>query len=296
MRRLPILSGVLVPNVTPMFRDGSLDLPGYTGLAQAFLDAPGVDGLFAIGASGEYMHLDPARRRDLMAALGRLDRQGKVVVANAGGLPTAETLRLVDFAAVQGLDAVSVVLPTHLPDTAAAILAYYREVGQVGLPFMVYRPPAVTTHGLTPELVADLLDIPTFVGLKDSSRDLELFAILCQRFGHEVSIIQGVEMLHLPALALGSAGIIGGGNNVYPGLLRKLTAAFTAGDFATARELQLAIIEAWAFLADSGHFRALAKALWQSRGCLTGTFSACDGRVTIPAAELAHACQLLDLG
>jgi len=296
MRRLPILSGVLVPNVTPMFADGSLDLAGYTHLAQAFLDAPGVDGLFAIGASGEYMHLDPPRRRELMTVLGQLDRHGKVIAANAGGLPTADTLGLVEFAAQQGLDLVSVVLPTHVPDTPADILAYYREVGQVGLPFMVYRPPAVTTHGLTPQLVEDLLAIPTFVGLKDSSRDLELFAILCQRFGDDVSVIQGVEMLHLPALALGSAGIIGGGSNVYPGLLRKLATAFAANDLATARQLQLTIIEAWAFLADSGHFRTLAKTMWQSRGCLTGTFSPCDGPVSVPAAELAHALDLLDLG
>jgi 4-hydroxy-tetrahydrodipicolinate synthase len=296
MRRLPILSGVLVPNVTPMSEGGAVDLAGYSGLAQAFLDAPGVDGLFSIGASGEYMHLDPGQRRELMAALGRLDRHGKVVMANAGGLPTAETLKLAEFAGEQGLDGVSVVLPTHVQDTPQDILDYYREVGQVGTPFMVYRPPMVTTHGLTPELVEALLEVPTFVGLKDSSRDLELFTILCERFGHEVSVIQGVEMLHLPALALGSAGVIGGGSNVYPGMLKRLTAAFEARDFATARKLQLQIIRAWAFLADSEHFRTLVKAMWRSRGVLTGTFSLCDGPVAVSADELEHALTLLDLG
>jgi 4-hydroxy-tetrahydrodipicolinate synthase len=216
-------------------------------------------------------------------------------MANAGGLPTAETLKLAAFAGEQGLDGVSVVLPTHVPDTPQDILDYYREVGQVGTPFMVYRPPMVTTHGLTPELVEALLEVPTFVGLKDSSRDLELFAILCQRFGEEVSVIQGVEMLHLPALALGSAGVIGGGGNVYPGMLKQLTTAFAAGDYASARKLQLEIIEAWAFLESSGHFRSLTKAMWQSRGVLTGTFSLCDGPVSIPADELTHALDLLAL-
>ena len=161
---------------------------------------------------------------------------------------------------------------------------------------MVYRPSTVTTHGLTPELVECLLGIPTFVGLKDSSKDLELFAVLCARFGDQVSVIQGVEMLHLAALALGGAGVIGGGANVYPGLLKRLSAAFEAGDLERARKLQLAVIEAWAFLADSGHFRSLVKALWQDQGCATGTFSLCDGPVTVSAPELARARELLDLG
>jgi len=296
MRRLPILGGVLVPNVTPMFGGGALDLQGYAGVAQRLLDSPGVDGLFAIGASGEYMHLGPAKRRQLMTALGGLDRHGKVVVANAGGLPTAETLKLAEFAGEQGLDGVSVVLPTHVPDTRESILDYYREVGSVGVPFMVYRPSTVTTHGLTPELVECLLEIPTFVGLKDSSKDLELFAVLCARFGDQVSVIQGVEMLHLAALALGGAGVIGGGANLYPGLLKRLSIAFESGDLERARKLQLAVIEAWAFLADSGHFRSVVKALWQDLGCATGTFSLCDGPVAVSATELAGARDLLDLG
>ena len=296
MLRLSNLRGILVPNVTPMHADGELDLGGYSTLSQAMLDSAGVDGLFSIGATGEYMHLDASHRRRLMAALGGLERHGKVVVANAGGLPTAETLALAEYAGEQGLDAVSVVLPTHVPDTPADILAYYREVGRVGVPFMVYRPPSVTTHGLTPELVANLLEIPTFVGLKDSSRDMELFAILCARFGEEVSVIQGVEMLHLASLVLGSAGVIGGGANLYPGMLKKITRAYEAGDLADGRQIQLAVIEAWAFLASTEHFRTLAKEIWHERGCAEGTFSACDGPVSLPEAELARARELLDLG
>jgi 4-hydroxy-tetrahydrodipicolinate synthase len=297
MKRLPKLQGVLTPNLTPMNTDGSLDLDSYARLSQTFLDAPAVDGLFAIGATGEYSTLNVAERTELIGVLGQLQRRGKVITANAGGLPTSDTLHLVEQIAKTGLDVAAVVLPTHVPDTNEAIVAFYREVDAVGLPFMVYQPVGFQTHKLSLELLQRLIELPNFVGLKDSSFNLMVFSEMCYRFGNTISVIQGVEMLQLPALACGSAGIVGGGANLYPGLLASLNKSFTAGYLDHARVLQHEINSAWEKISAAKNFRTWTKQIWQSKGVITTTASRVDQNPVLASPTvLAELLNLVDLG
>ena len=56
MRRMKNLKGVLLPMVIPMFENGGLDIDGTRRLAERFLSLSSVNGLFALGASSEFMH------------------------------------------------------------------------------------------------------------------------------------------------------------------------------------------------------------------------------------------------
>lgn len=297
MRRFPKLQGVLTPNLTPMKTNGSLDLDSYARLSQTFLDAPSVDGLFAIGATGEFRALNVDERLELVRVLSQLKRHGKVISANAGGLSTAETLQLVQQIARVGLDLAAVVLPIHVPDTPEAMSAFYREVDAVGLPFLVYQPAGFSTHKLSLELLERLIDLPRFVGLKDSSMNLMLFSEMCYRYGHTISVIQGVEMLQLPALACGSAGIVGGGANLYPGWLSALNKSFTAGYLDHARKVQHEISTTWYKLSASKNFRTWLKQVWQAKGIIDTSFSRIDEDAVLASpAELEELLHLIDLG
>ena len=70
MRRMKNLFGVLVPIVIPMFQDGSLDLQGSRQLAETFLSLPSCNGLFALGATSEFMHLPFEERKALIESFG----------------------------------------------------------------------------------------------------------------------------------------------------------------------------------------------------------------------------------
>ncbi|MCK5738031.1 dihydrodipicolinate synthase family protein, partial [bacterium] len=213
------------------------------------------------------------------------------------GTPTTDTLFLMDKDAEAGLDAAAVVLPTHVPETNTAILDFYTRVNDVGIPFMVYQPPAIKTHQLTLELVAELMELSHFVGLKDSSRDLMLFSELCYFFGDEISVIQGVEMLQLPALVCGSAGIVGGGANLYPGLLAKLNTIFAAGDLSGSRAIQHEIIESWRKIVPGNAFRTWVKQVWQEKGVIETSRTRMDENKPLASPEqLQQLLALLDLG
>ena len=96
----------------------------------------------------------------------------------------------------------------------------------------MYWSPVASDHRPSLALVDLLMKMKNFVGLKDSSRDMVTFTDICTHYGAEISAFQGVEMLHLASLAVGSVGVVGGGLNLYPRLLAEITEAFNAGDLA----------------------------------------------------------------
>jgi len=270
MRRMKHLSGVLVPILIPMFDDGSLDLEGTRGLAERFLSFSSVDGLFALGASSEFMHLPFDERKALIETLAGIDRGAKVITAHTGGLPLDQAVELTKLAGRLGIDAAALVIPDEVPPDAAAVSGYFRTIAETGVPFAVYWSPVASSHVPSLRIVQGLMDIPQFVGLKDSARNMVVFTDICTRFGDQISAFQGVEMLHLASLAVGSCGVVGGGLNFYPRLLAEITEAFGAGDWDRARAIQRKVNASWDVLAESRAFRSLGKQYWRSQGVLEG--------------------------
>ena len=62
------LTGVVPPLLTPLTADGEIDLPSLERLVGRLLDA-GVDGIFALGSSGEVAFWDDARREAVLEAV-----------------------------------------------------------------------------------------------------------------------------------------------------------------------------------------------------------------------------------
>jgi len=284
MRRMKNLRGVLVPIVIPMFEDGTLDLEGNRRLAEAFLRLPSCSGLFALGATSEFMHLPFEDRKALIEVFGAVDRGGKVIMINSGGLPLEQVIELTRLVVAVGLDGVAVVVPPDVPTEVEAVEEYFHRIGAVGAPFAVYWSPVVSEHRPSLALVDGLMKMKSFVGLKDSSRDMVTFTDICTCHGREISAFQGVEMLHLASLAVGSVGVVGGGLNLYPRLLAEITEAFSRRDLDKARSLQRRVNESWAYIAQGKGFRSLCKHFWKDRGVIRGTFCR-EGANLAPAAE-----------
>lgn len=284
MRRMKNLRGVLVPMIIPMFEDGSLDLEGTRRLAETFLSLPSCSGLFALGATSEFMHLPFEERRVLIEAFGTVDRGGKVIMINTGGLALEQVVELTRLVVAVKLDGAAVVVPPEVPAEAEAVLAYFRRIAAVGAPFSVYWSPVASAHRPSLPLVDGLMEMENFVGLKDSSRDMVTFTDICTRHGRQISVFQGVEMLHLASLAVGSAGVVGGGLNLYPRLLAEISAAIGPGEWDKARSLQMRVNRSWAYIAQGGGFRSLCKHYWRDRGVIRGTFCR-EGANLAPSEE-----------
>lgn len=286
MRRLPELQGILVPLLTPILEDDTLDLDGFRKLAERMLQSPYVDGLFAIGASGEFMNFSFEERKLLMETLSRVATGGKVLCVNIGGLPEPETLELANLFRRHRFTVAAVTAPEPVTDTPEELLDAIAPVAATGIPFSVYWTPMIPKSKPSFRSVEALMRFPNFVGLKDSSRDMVNFTAIATAFGDEISVFQGVEMLHLASLAVGSAGMVGGGLNFYPGLAAGVTEHFRRGELDAARALQLKMNRAWDFLAATSAFRSVGKQFFRRQGTLDGIRCRCGGEISADAGML----------
>src|SRR5690606_34036791 len=84
------------------------------------------------------------------------------------------------------------------------------------VPVLLYNFPARTGIVLDPDLVAELAQHPNIAGMKDSSRDLAMFAEYAAAVPDDFALLIGNASLLLPALTLGARGGILALANVAP--------------------------------------------------------------------------------
>jgi 4-hydroxy-tetrahydrodipicolinate synthase len=295
MRRIDRLQGVFVPLITPFLDQSTVDLAGLKHLAQHLLACQSVDGLFGLGATSEFVELSYDERKAIIAILAAIPDRKKPITVNTGGLPVDQMLQLSAFALEKGIDAITLVLPDTVNPDPEAVFTYLEPIKRAQFPFMLYWSPSYSRHRSDLAVVEKLVDVPSFIGLKDSSQNMVVFTDLCTRYGKEISIFQGVEMLHLCSLAVGSAGIVGGGLNLYPRLLAEMTTAFENGDLNSARTLQQQVNTHWEQLNARAAFRSVCKHYWKTQGLLKGVYCRVGNNLSSETAMLPFYTQLVAL-
>ena len=134
-----MLRGALAAAVTPLDGD-RLDEPAF-GPYVDFLAASGLDGLLALGTTGEGLLFGVEERRRtlelfLAAAQGRL-----LVAAHCGAQTTADTVELAAHAAEAGADAVAVIGPPYFQLDERSLLDHFVAAAAAcaPVPFYVYE-------------------------------------------------------------------------------------------------------------------------------------------------------------
>jgi len=240
MATITTLSGVLVALASPMTRDGEVDRGGVGRLVEHVVGG-GVDGVLALGSTGETASLDQPARRTVLDA---------VISATAGRVPVmcgvaqsqlSTAIAEVDAAAGAGADAVLVAPPFYYPTDQAGVLAFYRAIAERSkLPVFVYNIPQFTKVSVEAATLATLAREGAIQGVKDSSRDFEYFEGVCiaTRELPAFRIFTGSDTMLVASLAAGGAGTICGAANVAPAWVVKIYKDFMRGDLVAARASQ----------------------------------------------------------
>src|SRR5205085_5946913 len=136
-----VLRGALAAAVTPLRDAGeALDEDAFAPYVD-FLAAGGVDGLLALGTTGEGILL-PAERRRRAAQLFVEAADGRLQVAvHCGAQSTWDTVELSAHAADAGADAVAVMAPPYFPLDSAELFAHLSAAARAAAPtpFYVYE-------------------------------------------------------------------------------------------------------------------------------------------------------------
>ncbi|MBW8806076.1 MAG: 5-dehydro-4-deoxyglucarate dehydratase [Catenulisporales bacterium] len=176
------LDGLLYFPVTPFVRGagdraGRVDLAAYAEHLRsrlAFLDTPerpGPAAVFACCGTGEFFSLGLDEYAECVRVAAEV-AGGRVPVVAGVGYGAALAASFADAAEDSGADGLLVMPPYLVAGGAAGLRDHYTAVAEAtDLELIIYqRDNAI----FTPEVVADLAEIPNIVGFKDGKGDLDL--------------------------------------------------------------------------------------------------------------------------
>jgi dihydrodipicolinate synthase/N-acetylneuraminate lyase len=252
-----MLRGAIAAAVTPLRDGGSkLDEDAIEPLCR-FLEGGGLDGVLALGTTGEGILLSVDERKRaaerFVAAGTSLD-----VAVHCGALTTADTVSLSEHAAEIGATAVAVIGPPYFPYDEEALLAHFLAAANAcaPVPFYVYEFQARSGYAVPLEVVDRLrVDAENLRGLKVSDRDWEIF----ERYViDDLDVFVGPETLIARGLAAGAVGAVSGLATAYPEVVVEAVAARTEEATARANEIRSAL--------ERFPFHAAAKRVLARRG------------------------------
>lgn len=259
---------MLTAMITPFHEDGSLDLDGAQRLATHLVDDLRHDGLVINGTTGESATKtdaeDIAVLRVVLGAVG--DRA--TIIAGVGTNDTAHSVEAARAAAEAGAHAVMAVSPYYNRPPQEGLVRHFHAVADAtDLPMLTYDIPKRTGVAIELETFLRIAEHPRIVANKDAKGDLEAAQWGMARTG--LAWYCGDDMLNLPMLAVGGAGMISVVGHLVGDRLKAMAEALWAGDTAKAAEINASLLPVY-----TGCFRTqgviLTKAALSMQGLPAG--------------------------
>jgi 4-hydroxy-tetrahydrodipicolinate synthase len=233
------LSGCGTALVTPFRDDGSLDEETLSKLVDWQIES-GIRFLVACGTTAEtptLTHEEWLRviRIVTEAAAGRVP-----VLAGCTHNSTVEAVaRAGEAASVPGVSGLLTANPFYNKPGQEGQYRHFRAIAEaVPCPVVLYNIPSRTGVNLEPATILRLAeDVPNIQGVKESSGNLQQIAELIHRLPTSFAVLAGDDLMALPVIALGGAGLVSVASNEIPRPMARMVAAALQDDWTTARAL-----------------------------------------------------------
>ncbi len=237
-----MIKGSLVAIVTPMFEDGSLDLPSFRALIDFHVEQ-GTDGIVVVGTTGESPTVD-LMEHELLIAEAVKHSAGRIsIIAGTGANSTKEAIELALFSQRAGADASLSVVPYYNKPTQEGLYLHFKAIAEaVDMPHILYNVPGRTVADMSNDTVLRLAQIPNIVGIKDATGDIGRGSDLLQRAPRDFAVYSGDDVSTLALMLLGAQGTISVTANVAPRLMHEMCMAALDGDVVRAREINFRLL------------------------------------------------------
>lgn len=241
-----MFSGLMPAMVTPFDGEGEVDLRATEAVVDRFVEA-GVDGISALGSTGEFSHLDTNERRRFAEDVAGIVAGRVPLVIGVGATGTREAVGLARHAGEVGADGVLAVSPFYWKFGEEALFRHFAAISEAaGIPVLVYNFPMLTGVDLSPALVARVArECPDVRGIKDTVKESSHSVGVLREVKpvrEDFAVLAGFEDQILPTMLAGGDGSICGLANVVPGLFVNLVKAAGSGDLKTAAQLHRRVL------------------------------------------------------
>jgi len=224
--------------VTPFRSDGGVDEPALQALVNWQIES-GIDFLVPCGTTGEASTLTEAEWLRVVEV---------VVAAAAGRVPvfagcthnaTHEAVaRVRKLSQVVGLTGILTANPYYNRPGQEGQYQHFRAIAEAtALPVLLYNIASRTGANLEPPTVLRLAELKNVIGVKESSGNMTQITELLTAAPQSLKVFAGDDVLALPILSLGGAGLISVASNVIPGQMARMVNAALRNDWDEARRI-----------------------------------------------------------
>ncbi|MDP2685592.1 MAG: 4-hydroxy-tetrahydrodipicolinate synthase [Aequorivita sp.] len=203
------LIGTGVALITPFKSDFSVDVEGLKKVVNFNIEN-GINYLVVLGTTAESATLSKEEKQVVVDT---------VVAANNGRLPLVlgiggnNTMEVIDEMKTRDLSAFTAILsvsPYYNKPTQEGIYQHFAAIAKVApLPIILYNVPGRTASNMLPETVIRLAnDFEKIVAIKEAAGDIVQAMRLISGCPKDFLIISGDDMVTLPMILAGGAGVI----------------------------------------------------------------------------------------
>lgn len=237
--------GVLVPIVTPCFKDGTIDFKGLKNVAKDMLEA-GCNGIFVAGSTGRGPWFSLEERKKICSSVRECIGDKMPIYAGCMATGLTDMINNAEAMAKAGADIAVITAPGYFSYNITEVGNIFLDFANKSpLPVLIYDIPDFSGIKLNMDIVLSLAKHPNVVGLKDSSSDMERFKELTKALGNneDIYLFQGKEHLLAESIMLGASGIVVSLLHIDPRPFVDLYKAAKAGDRETAMRIQKEIVK-----------------------------------------------------
>ncbi|MCL4128961.1 UNVERIFIED_CONTAM: hypothetical protein GTU68_039693 [Idotea baltica] len=276
--------GTGVALVTPFKADKSVDYDALERLVNFQIDN-GVDYLVVMGTTGEPATLTAQEKKDVISTVVATNNGTLPLVIGIGGNNTQGVIDEIQNTDLTPFDGILSVSPYYNKPSQEGIYQHFKAIAAASpKPIIIYNVPSRTGVSMKPETVLRLAtDCSNIIGVKEASGDMYQAFSLLQNKPEGFLVISGDDMVALPMVLTGGAGVITVIGQGMPRDFSKMIKLALEGKTKEASSLHYKMMNSIDYIFREGNPTGI-KALLNKRGV-------CESDVRLPLVEASAELQ-----
>lgn len=203
------LIGTGVALVTPFNKDFSIDFEGLEKVVNHCIHG-GVDYLVVLGTTAESATLSAEEKQQIIDKVIAVNKDRLPLVLGVGGNNTQRVVEELKTRDLSAFDAILSVSPYYNKPTQEGIYQHFKAVATASpKPVILYNVPGRTSSNMLPKTVVRLAeDFEKIVAIKEAAGDIVQAMQLIKDTPKDFLVISGDDMITLPMVLAGGAGVI----------------------------------------------------------------------------------------
>ena len=203
------LIGTGVALVTPFKKDFSVDIDALKAIVNFQIDN-GIDYLVVLGTTAENATISKAEKELVINTIVDANKGRLPLVLGVGSNNTAEVVEELKSGNFSDFVAILSVSPYYNKPTQEGIYQHFKAIAEASpIPVILYNVPGRTSSNMLPETIIRLAnDFKNIIAVKEASGDIVQAMKLIQDKPKDFLVISGDDMITLPIILAGGAGVI----------------------------------------------------------------------------------------